>query len=234
MASSRNTGSLGTRAALAFALAMGAATGAHAQAPSRMLLEPVDPGHADVGPLGVSTRTIPVDMRSPSGFDRVFRVPGSAAGVGTIDVPNDRFARVSGGIAAVFPRSSYVTGEKGRYALVPAGTVYYIGGINELRVEADAAAAVRPSVRGGQSMMSASMAAPLSVSTRVGEGGVAQAGIGRVDLRVPDANSPEGQHERDRPRLRPDPAPPAMNVLADDRYRRARMRQLLMAAAGEE
>ncbi len=237
MAAARITGRTNTwRGVLVCVLAMSAAGVAQAQVGNRLQLEPVDPDHGDVGPLRVSTRSMPVDMRSPSGFDRVFRVPGSTGGVGAMDVPEDRFARVSGGIAAVFPRSDYVDGKKGKYALVPAGTVYYIGGINELQREVDAKAAMRPAVRPGTFSSSASTAAPGEASTRVGRANPGQVDVGYLDLRVPDANSPEAQREREqeRARLRPDAAAPPANVLADDQYRRARMRQLLLAAGGSD
>jgi hypothetical protein len=218
----------GLQGAAAYALVLGISTIAQAQPAKRAILEPIDPGHSDVGPLGTSTRSIPVDMRSPTGFDGVFRVPGSAAGVGTIDVPDERYARVSGGLAAVFPRSSYVDGKKGRYAMVPAGTIYYIGGVTELQHDAAATAESR-STRGGVYSLSASTAASGNVPNGLALG---QGEVGMVNLRA----SGMANQDSDPPalQLRADAAPPPANVLADDQYRRARMRQLLMAAAHAE
>jgi hypothetical protein len=189
---------------------------AHAQLAKRAALQSVDPDFGDVGPLRVSTRVLPVDMRSPSGFDRVYRVPGSAGGVPGMDGGEERFARISGGLAAVFPRSDYITTKKGQYALIPPGTVFYIGGVPT----PSAIVGARPApARGGAYSLSAAARELPSMS----------AASGMVDLRVP-----EGQEIAPPVTLRPDAAAPPQNVLADDQYRRARMRHLLWAAAHAE
>lgn len=91
-------------------------------------LQTVDPRHDDVGPLALSLRDLQPDLRQPTGFEKVYRI-GQRSPNG-----DDRFARVSGALAAVFNRSEYtrVQRRNGGSAIrvdVPAGTIYYIGGI---------------------------------------------------------------------------------------------------------
>lgn len=85
-------------------------------------LRPVDPTYEDTGPLGVSLRQLRPDLRTPLDFDRVYQIQPAH--------PNgpDQFTRISGAIAAVFPRSQYTTTRNGVRIDVPAGTVFYIGG----------------------------------------------------------------------------------------------------------
>lgn len=87
---------------------------------------PVEQGVADLNPLQVSPRLEPVDLRHPTGWERVYRLSGDARGGG-----DGLFARIDGGIAAVFPWSAYQSSRKGLRAEVPAGTTYYIGGVPE-------------------------------------------------------------------------------------------------------
>lgn len=82
-------------------------------------LRQVEQGVADRGPLSSSQRVLPIDLGVPSGFDRVYRLGGPRSG--------GMFARISGGITAVFPRSQYTPTPDGYAAETPAGTVYYIG-----------------------------------------------------------------------------------------------------------
>lgn len=85
--------------------------------------EPVDQGVGDVG-LGRG-RVMPLDLRKPTGFDRVFRLPESPW-------RTERFARQSGALIAVFPRSTYTRWRGADIATIPPGTVFYIGRENEL------------------------------------------------------------------------------------------------------
>lgn len=79
-------------------------------------LELLDAGIEDVNPFGVSTRVEPIELRSPSAFEHVYR---AADGKG--------FVRISGAIVAEFFRSEYVRTQYGDYPVRPAGTVFYIG-----------------------------------------------------------------------------------------------------------
>lgn len=82
-------------------------------------LREVDPGVADVDPLRTSlynTGSV-ADLRSPVGFDRIF--------VGA----DGRYYRISGSVVAAFDRSQYVADANGVYPEIPAGTVFYTGGL---------------------------------------------------------------------------------------------------------
>lgn len=78
-------------------------------------LTPVDPASADADALATSLRLVPVDLRTPSDFDRVYRLP--------VVTGPELFARIDRGLTAVFPRSHYL----GSTSLIPAGTTWYIG-----------------------------------------------------------------------------------------------------------
>jgi len=80
-------------------------------------LKPLDQNVSDVSPLSASFRDTSIDLRQPSGFQNVFRVPGK----------NDLLMRINGGIYAVFPQSEYAKRDNRVVPLIPAGTVFYIG-----------------------------------------------------------------------------------------------------------
>lgn len=80
-------------------------------------LTPVDQGTADLGELNTSSRLIPVDLRQPQNFDRLYRAPDGSG----------RLMRVSGGLSAVFPRSEYAVGPGFILPVIPAGTEFFIG-----------------------------------------------------------------------------------------------------------
>ena len=84
----------------------------------RPQLEIVDAGREDIGPLATSLKSQPVDARLPTGFHRVYRVPGSDA----------LLMRGNGALFAVFSESVYDDGR----AVLPPGTVYHIGMPNML------------------------------------------------------------------------------------------------------
>ena len=87
-------------------------------------LEPVQQGTVDANPLAAPASVQPLDLRLPSGFDRVFHVvePWRSS-------LNQRYARTSGALTAVFPRSQYTPTRDGVVPEIPAGTVFYIGGL---------------------------------------------------------------------------------------------------------
>jgi hypothetical protein len=87
-------------------------------------LERVGQGTADVGPLHQDLQELPLDLRVPLGFDAVYRGTATDPYGGTTPY----FARVSGALTAVFPRSVYTDlGDGVRLAEVPPGTICYIG-----------------------------------------------------------------------------------------------------------
>ena len=83
------------------------------------MLQRLDPTVDDTSPLGDSLRQVDMmlDLRSPSGFQYVYRMPGS----------NDLLMRASGGVYAIFPQSVYVQTKEGTFAVIPPGTIYSIG-----------------------------------------------------------------------------------------------------------
>ena len=92
----------------------------------------LDEGRGDVGPLSRSLRTPAIDLREPSGFEHVYRVPASApypwvyagsAGAQRLE----QLERRDGALRAVFDRSVYRNTRRGAVAEIPAGTVFRIG-----------------------------------------------------------------------------------------------------------
>lgn len=107
------------------AIALLTAFGAIGMAPrAEPPLEPVQQGTVDANPLAAPASVQPLDLRLPLGFDRVYRVvePGRS-------MLNQRYARSSGALTAVFPRSQYTPTRDGVVPEIPAGTVFYIGGL---------------------------------------------------------------------------------------------------------
>jgi hypothetical protein len=102
-------------------LALGAApSGAAGQPPGARLVEQ---GVADVGPLSLSHRLLPRDLRRPTGFDRVYELTRTTA-FGT----EQTLIRIDGAVTAVFPRSVYRGIAPGvSVADIPPGTIFYIG-----------------------------------------------------------------------------------------------------------
>lgn len=81
-------------------------------------MQVVEGGTVDENPMSAPLRLVPLDMRLPTGFERVYRVEGQTG---------DLFARQDGGLTAVFPRSVYNFGPAGVTTPVPAGTTWLIG-----------------------------------------------------------------------------------------------------------
>lgn len=92
----------------------------HGQDGNQPRMKPVDGGVADMGPLSGPGRALSPGLRQPSGFDRVYEVE--------ID-GKKYFARQNGSTVAVFPRSAYSRVDGRTTTLVPAGTVFYLGGL---------------------------------------------------------------------------------------------------------
>jgi hypothetical protein len=112
-------------AILGLGIAATAAAGQYGlwQPPSLQGLKRVEEGVSDVGPLGASQRLVPMDLRVPTGFEGVYEFQRERRW----DKPETMYMRVSGGMAAVFPRSVYVEAGGGLIPEIPAGTVFLIG-----------------------------------------------------------------------------------------------------------
>ena len=91
--------------------------GGAAAGPLNPKLETVDAGVADRNGLDTSTRMLPIDLRLPTGFSSVYRVPGR----------DDMLMRGNGALYAVFAQSTYRRSSRGAIPIVPAGVVYSIG-----------------------------------------------------------------------------------------------------------
>lgn len=203
-----------SRRATRHALAAGAAwlSGvAAAQQPGTIArsnpLRPVEPAVGDVGPLRISLRELRTDLRAPSAFDTVYRLPGPTAGH---EPAGDLLFRRDGALTAAFPRSVYSTTKGGTRAIVPPGTIYYIGeGSGPLRpAEAPAAPPGPTGV--------ADARADVPVSTLAAT---------RTDSAAPAGpeNGPRPVVEQDRTRV--------LNVFLDADYCNTRVRQVLSAPA---
>jgi len=91
--------------------------GGAAAGPLNPKLETVDAGVADRNGLDTSMRMLPIDLRLPTGFSNVYRVPGR----------DDLLMRGNGALYAVFAQSTYRRSARGAIPITPAGVVYSIG-----------------------------------------------------------------------------------------------------------
>jgi hypothetical protein len=89
-----------------------------------LYLEPIDAGSEDVNSLRISLHEPRADLRVPVDFERVYRVRGDSKllGSGT----EEMYARVSNGLVAMFPKSTYVA-SSARYPTLPPGTIWLLG-----------------------------------------------------------------------------------------------------------
>lgn len=180
--------------------------------------KPVDPGVADVGPFGMSFRRMRVDFRKPLGFDRVYELePDSIAPARTTPAGPAKFARISGALTAVFPRSTYAVTREGQLVpTIPAGTLFVVG---------------NPA---GGSPTSNPRAAATSTTSGATYAASRQA--------APNARTAANNAvDRTRPFLESAPtdrtpaidAPASRSVVGDEQHRVARVKALLAAAADQ-
>lgn len=207
-------------------------------------LQPVDATYADLNPLGTSTRALRPDLRSPTGFDRVYRVPGSARGIqvpGAIASNQPKFERISGGLTAVFSASEYTKDEDGHILPVtPTGTVYYIGGVPQSTSAPAAPARISPLAATSRvsqyiDTLDERSATPGRAAIRADfafdQDAVAQPTVAPT-LTYPPKGAPATTHAPTTPadHLAPEPRPSG-RMLTDDAFRRTRIRTLLLSAA---
>jgi len=86
-------------------------------------LDPIDPGTEDVNPLRTSLKPSRADLRVPTDFERVYRVTGDTRAFG--GTGEEMYARVSNGLVAMFPKSTYAS--ISRRPTVPPGTIWVLG-----------------------------------------------------------------------------------------------------------
>ncbi len=103
---------------------------------ANLRMVPIDPGTEDVSNLWTGSRQMPVDLRTPLNFDKVYRVEGDLSRLGVLGVSAQQgqamYARASGGMIAIFPRSEYVRTKQGTVPVVPANTTFLLGSIRTL------------------------------------------------------------------------------------------------------
>lgn len=121
---------------LAFTFAAASASGAAAQTQQQVL-----PGVEDVSPLRKVEDDLYRDLRTPVGWDAVYRVPIKDA-QGNVKW---MYARRSGALTALFPLSVYNVSREGVEIAVPPGTVFHLGPIDSvLRDDSDTGDAPSP------------------------------------------------------------------------------------------
>lgn len=97
-------------------------------------LTPVDAGRPDMSPFALSFRRLQIDLRRPLGFDQVYQIDPAPPMIGAVGRPvgAPRYARRSGALTAVFPRSEYMATEDGVKVVVPPDTRFYIGSVEDV------------------------------------------------------------------------------------------------------
>lgn len=88
----------------------------------------LEPGVGDMGPLSATNRVMPMDLREPSGFDRVYSLGKGADG-------QIVYARANGGLVATFRQADYMNTPYGKVSAVPPGTVFRIGRLSDFMVK---------------------------------------------------------------------------------------------------
>lgn len=99
-------------------------------ASAQPVLRPVEQGVEDRTATSTSQRVVQRDLRSPAGFDRLYRIEGRITDPAWIraGVREGMYARVQGGVVAVFPQSAYRQLGPGRTLVeVPASTQFLMG-----------------------------------------------------------------------------------------------------------
>lgn len=108
---------------LTILLALGLAAPVLAQVSQPAQPTRVEPGIADTDPARKGLRSLRTDLRTPSGFENVYRLDSTDAFGRT----SSSFMRIDGATYAVFPRSVYVPTRAGLMPQIPPGTVFHIG-----------------------------------------------------------------------------------------------------------
>lgn len=90
----------------------------------------VEAGSEDVGPMSTTLRDDPFDMRVPTAFSRVYRVPGS----------DDLLMRGNGALFVVFDESVYRRTRQGSSPVIGDGAKFHIGIPGGLRLAPEIAA----------------------------------------------------------------------------------------------
>lgn len=180
--------------------------------PGSGALREVDAGVADVDPLRTSLYYTggQADLRSPLGFDRVF--------VGA----DGRYYRISGSLVAAFDRSQYVADANGVYPEIPAGTVFYTGGLPPEAIGNGGALESFPTVSGRRSGRVGG-ALNASATARAGFGPPTRASGG---IAYESGSATALRREREEPAREP-------TIATDEGYRASRIALLIQRASEE-
>lgn len=122
-----NADVLSARSILGCGLALGAAvTCAADQGTTGAGATAIDAGFSDRSPLSVSLKQVAPDLRTDTGFERIYQLPGEGG----------LFMRRDGAMSAVFPESVYEWIRVSKYrwrqaAAIPPSTVFIIGDPND-------------------------------------------------------------------------------------------------------
>lgn len=113
---------------LAFLLTISTLADPQTAAQKQGLPQPIEQGVGDVNPLSQSQRVLPVDLYVPTRFEKVYKLEDVIRrGDALRSTPSGGgFVRFSGGVAAVFPFSTYEPTARGNVATIPAGTVFHL------------------------------------------------------------------------------------------------------------
>ncbi|HLO41933.1 MAG TPA: hypothetical protein VK176_12985 [Phycisphaerales bacterium] len=202
----------------------------------------VDPGRQDTGPLAASSRVLPMDLRLPTDFEQVYQIQAKTGERSRTEL----FARRSGGLTAVFPRSQYLETRGGILAQVPAGTTYYLGrlpesvagagGVGERKWPANyvdnAARATRLDTSARVDERSLPVSADLSVAARTAAmenrvGGGGGGSDGREGLGSASGVVRGDDRRAEAMMTRPRRAPERPSVFSDEAYRTRTVHRLL-------
>jgi hypothetical protein len=203
------------------------------------VLTPVEAGE-DINPLKVGLRRQRVDLRGPSGFDRLYRVTPGAV-IGGVTIKEGGYARISGSTVVVYPRGAYSQVAPGVVrADAPAGTMYLqVSDVSSLIGSPQERAA--QSMNGSQSQVSANQRAAQAALTGTAlRSGTTGAPLPRaLNARI-DPSSPESNVSIDGHGTQADPGQVTVTSTAstelpslwgDERYRQRRIGAMIDAAA---
>lgn len=186
--------------------------------PNTLKPQLVEQGVGDLNPLQTSNRLVPQDLRQPTGFDRVYRLSGDPAK----NNGSGLFARMDGGITAVFPWSTYGVSRKGDVIpTVPPGTKYYIGAVPQSAL-GSTMPVTTPDAEKSFNFVDRS-ARPSASAERPAQ---------QADNSIPTSarHVLRGEGSPDQPAVKPSTPP---SIWTSETYRRARLEELITQAGKE-
>jgi hypothetical protein len=198
--------------------------GAQSQlAGAQPVLTPVEAGE-DSNPLRVGLRRQRVDLRGPSGFDRLYRVSPGAV-IGGVTIKEGGYARISGSTVVVYPRGSYSQVAPGvARADVPAGTMYLqASNVSELIGSPQTRASTSQQRAQSQSEAARNTLAPANTTSTLPRA---------LNARLSEGATPSLPRDADAPTTIVSSAMNDMPSLWDDEsYRQRRIGAMIQAAA---